>query len=189
MNHVKIHSENISGVMSLWGKTLYFWTSTENQSEKNCNTEYWNWQNTNCSKFLSFLWESWSTWSTSTHTHAHTHLWRRRRTHLHCSFSIVKANQSFRTDVQLLAHVPFGGGPSECLWREICRSRSFWSVTKATAQCSFNIQARNVPNLVWRHTNDTRRSLSEQICCLINDSKWTLDFSLRLCLALLREAN
>lgn len=46
----------------------------------------------------------------------HTHLWRRRKTHLHCSFSTVKANQSFRTDVRLLAHGPFDGGPSECLW-------------------------------------------------------------------------
>lgn len=46
----------------------------------------------------------------------HTHLWRRRKTHLHCSFSTVKANQSFGTDVRLLAHGPFDGGPSECLW-------------------------------------------------------------------------
>lgn len=118
-------------------------------------------------KLQLFLFSLRKTICKHTHKHTHPHLWRRRRTHPHCSSSSVKADQSFRTDVQLLAHVPSGGGPSEFLWREIGLSRSLWSVTTETRQCSFNIQARNVPNSVWQQKNDTGCQ-TEQICCQVN---------------------
>lgn len=73
----------------------------------------------------------------------HSYLWRRRRTHPHCSSSRVKADQSIRTDVRLLEHVPFRGDPSEFLWRDTWRSMSLWPVSTATARCSLNIQGLN----------------------------------------------
>lgn len=127
-----------------------------------------------------------------THTrraHTHTYLWRHRRIHPHCSSSRVKADHSFRTDVQLLAHVPLGGHPSEFLWRELCWSRYPLECHHRNSTMLSQYPSRKCPKFGLT----TGRCRSEPIGCLINRQHVHADvasvFSLWLCLASLGEAH